>query len=423
MLSVADNEYITRVGPGTPMGTYLRRYWTPFMESSQLPERDGDILDVTLLGERLIAFRDSSGRVGLVNALCPHRSAPLSYARNEENGIRCIYHGWKFDVDGTCLDMPSEPAESNFKDKVKVKSYPVEERGGVLFAYLGPADKPAEMPDIEWTNVPGERRMMAHFTLECNWVQNLEGDVDSSHVGFLHANALRSVTSPDAPYQAFDKAPYWFIEQTDYGMALAARRGTPEGDTYYWRINQWLLPYYTLVASNLARTRIHSHIWVPLDDTHTEVWCVEWTTDGTELTERERWSLTRGPLAHIPTFDPETHTLKANAANHYLQDRLAQKSISFSGIEGIREQDGAMVEGMGAIVDRTAEHLGTSDTAVITLRRRLLQDAKDLANLGQEPFAATHGSLYAVRSWSALVEPEQRFPESAEMRELATARG
>ena len=420
MLSATDNEYLGQVAKGTPMGEYLRRYWHPYLEATQLPERDGDVLDVTLLGERLITFRDSDGKVGLFQWNCPHRSAPLFYARNEESGLRCIYHGWKFDVTGQCVDMPSEPAESNFKDKVRARAYPVEDRGGVLWAYLGPPAGKPEMPEIEWTMVPESRRVMAHFTLNCNWVQTLEGDVDSAHVGFLHRSKMRSSAGGDTRYVEFDSAPRWTIEQTDYGMALAARRETPEGDTYYWRVNQWFLPYYTLVASDIARTKIHSHIWVPVDDTHTEVWCVEWTTVDRDLTEQERWQLTAGPQAHIPTFDLATHTLKANETNHYLLDRQAQKAFSFSGITGIREQDSAMTEGMGALVDRTVEHLGTSDTAIIALRRRLLTDSRAL-EAGVEPYAATHGVAYRLRSWSALLAKDAQYPSDQRMREMARA--
>ena len=403
------------------MGNYLRRYWHPFMESSQLPEPDGMVLEVTLLGERLIAFRDTHGRVGLTQWNCPHRSAPLYYARNEEDGLRCVYHGWKFDVTGQCVDMPSEPTESNFKDKVKMLSYPVKEQGGVLWAYMGSPEIEPPLPEIEWTLVPENRRVMAHFTLECNWVQTLEGDVDSSHVGFLHRTNMRS-NAYDSKYVEFDNSPRWSVQQTDYGMQLAARRETPEGDKYYWRINQWFLPYFTLVASDLARTRIHSHIWVPLDDLHTEVWCVEWTTQGQDLTPEQRWQLTAGPNAHIPSFDPENHKMKANLSNHYFHDRQAQKSFSFSGILGIREQDGAMTEGMGALVDRTQEHLGTSDTAIIALRRRLIKDARDL-EAGVEPWIASHGDAYRLRSWSAVIEKDAEYPNDPRMKEMAVVHG
>ena len=417
MLSAKDNDYMSRVGPGTPMGNYLRRYWHPFLETSQLPDPDGDVLNVTLLGERLIVFRDSKGKVGLMQWNCPHRSAPLFYARNEESGLRCVYHGWKFDVTGQCVDMPSEPAASNFKDKVRATAYPVEEQGGVLWAYMGPAELKPPLPELEWAQVPESQRVMAHFTLHCNWVQTLEGDVDSSHVGFLHRTNMRS-GAYDARYVEHDNAPKWIVEQTDYGMALAAKRETPEGDSFYWRINQWFLPYFTLVASDLARTKIHSHIWVPLDDYYCEVWCVEYTTQGQDLTEQEKWQLTAGPQAHIPSFNRATHTLDANETNNYLHDRAQQKAFSFSGIAGIREQDAAMTEGMGALVDRMAEHLGTSDTAIIALRRRLIKDARDL-EAGVEPWVAGHAEGYNLRSWSAVIKKDAAYPNDPRMRQMA----
>src|SRR5690242_3174301 len=252
MLSQKDNEYMSRIGAGTAMGTFVRRFWTPLMLSEDLAEPDGTPHEVRLFGENLVAFRDSEGRVGVLQALCPHRQAPLVYARNEECGLRCIYHGWKFDVDGTCLDMPNEAPESVFKDRVRADAYPTCEAAGVIWVYIGPRDKQPDMPDMEWMRVPESHRNVHRFHIEGNWVQAMEGDVDSSHIGFLHKN-LRDLRDPakaerENRYQALDKAPKWVIQPTDYGMMIAARRNAEE-DTYYWRINQVMLPYYTSVAA------------------------------------------------------------------------------------------------------------------------------------------------------------------------------
>jgi phenylpropionate dioxygenase-like ring-hydroxylating dioxygenase large terminal subunit len=405
MLSAQDNEYMSRVGPGTPMGAWLRRFWTPLMLSSDLPEPDCEPREVRMLGEDLVAFRATDGRVGTVAALCPHRQAPLVYGRNEDDGLRCIYHGWKFAVDGRCLDMPSEPAASNFKDKIRARSYPTSEAAGIVWIYMGPQHLKPELPDMEWMRVPDSYRNMAKFNLEGNWVQAMEGDVDSSHIGFLHRN-LRDLRDPvqappDIRYQALDRAPKWSIFPTDYGMMIAARRQADE-DTYYWRINQVMLPYYTFVAGPLDQSSGLVHIWVPTDDYNSDIWTVMWRVRR-PMTAEEREGMFGGPRPHIASYDPATGRLRANKANHFFQDRRVQKTETFSGIPGIREQDGAVTLGMGPIVDRTQEHLGTSDTAVIALRRMLIRAAQSL-EAGQEPYAPYHGDVYRKRSWSAVLQ-------------------
>jgi phenylpropionate dioxygenase-like ring-hydroxylating dioxygenase large terminal subunit len=399
MLSAADNELLTRVGPGTPMGTYLRRFWTPALPSDSLPGPDCDPVELRLLGEDLVAFRDSNGKLGILDALCPHRQAPLYYGRNEDCGLRCIYHGWKFDVDGRCVDMPSEPPESDFRNKVKSIGYPVREWSGMIWVYLGPAHLKPELPQLEWTPTPASQRNVVLYNQECNFAQAIEGDIDSSHIGFLHMElgTLKSPPNKEMKWRANDRHPRWIVEPTDYGLMLAARRDA-EPDTYYWRINQFFFPYYTTIAGALDQSRGHGHIWVPVDDTHTQVWCVIWATDG-PLTSTERYEVLSGPNPHIATLDPNTGKLRATRANHFFQDRAMQRNRSFTGILGTREQDTAVVEGMGAIVDRTKEHLGTSDMAIIGMRRQLIDGAKALIE-GTEPAAAFDGELYRPRSWS-----------------------
>src|SRR5437868_1530261 len=186
MLSKEDNEAVTRVGPGTLMGTLVRQYWLPAMLSSELPQPDSDPLRIMLLGEKLIAFRDTNGKVGLIQNHCPHRGASLFFGRNEEAGLRCVYHGWKFDVEGNCIDMPNEPAESDFKHKVKAVAYPTQERGGVVWAYLGPRKIPPPLPDLEGNMQASSHEFASATQLPCNWLQILEGDIDTTHVAFLH---------------------------------------------------------------------------------------------------------------------------------------------------------------------------------------------------------------------------------------------
>jgi phenylpropionate dioxygenase-like ring-hydroxylating dioxygenase large terminal subunit len=421
MLSHRDNEILCRVGPKSPMGELLRRFWTPILLSSELAEPDGAPREITVLGEDLLAFRDTDGQVGLIQPLCPHRQAPLVYGRNEDSGLRCIYHGWKFDTSGVCVDMPNEPSDSDFKQKVRTIAYPVKEWAGIIWAYLGPKHLQPELPALEWARVAPEQRYVVKYRQECNFVQAIEGDIDSSHIGFLHMDldALRNPRTPEQRYRANDMAPRWVLQPREYGLMLAACRDAEE-DTHYWRTNQWLMPYYTMIATDLQQRRGHGHIWVPIDDRRTQVWCVIWAPQE-ELTEAEKFQILGGPAPHIATLDPETGGLRANKSNHFFQDREAQRTRTFTGILGVREQDTAVVEGMGDIVDRTREHLGTSDMAIIGMRRMLINAAKALLN-GEEPYAATHADVYRVRAWSEILErkPASELLNHPRVKELTT---
>ncbi len=431
MLSAKDNQFLSQVGEGTPMGEWLRRFWTPLLLSDEL-EADGEPKELRMLGETLVAFRDGAGKVGVIQALCPHRQAPLVYARNEQNGLRCVYHGWHFDVQGRCTDMPNEPADSAFKDKVRATSYPAAEAAGIIWVYMGPSNLRPELPDMEWMRVPDSYRNTSRFTMDGNWVQALEGDVDSAHVPFLHSN-LRSgsagpaATAPppdwdaekgvwpsrpgfygalDGYYIARDLAPRWIVQTQPYGLMLAARRNASDSE-YYWRINQLMLPYYTLVAGSLDQNSFFMHIWVPTDDVHTDVWTVIWRTRR-PMNQEERDAMFHGPYAHVASYDSATRTLKGNHQNRFFQDRQVQKTQTYSGIAGIREQDAAMTVGMGPVVNRAKEHLGTADAAVIATRRILMKAAKAL-QAGEEPYAATHGDSYRDRAWSGVLPHSEDF--------------
>ena len=415
MLSREDNELLTRVGPGTGMGELMRRFWMPVMLSAEIGEPDCTPVRVSLLGERLIAFRDTDGRVGVVDEHCPHRLSSLYFGRNEECGIRCIYHGWKFDVDGNCIDMPSEPADSNYKTKVKLKAYPVREAGGVVWAYMGPAEKMGEPPAFDWMDVPDDHRFASRWVQDCNYAQCVEGEIDSAHVSFLHSLVNRSSGNKAAltgSYFTGDTAPKWKVIDTDWGMTLGARRVTDEG-RFYWRMNQWYFPFYTMIAPVPGEARSF-RMWVPSDDTHTSIICVSFREDG-PVSQREVDAWRKGENSHAARI-PGTLQPARNLSNDYLIDREKQRNETFSGIEGIRAQDAAMVESAGPIADRTREHLGTSDTAVIRMRRLLLGAAKALAN-GREPGAAAGGSLYTVRSHSTVIDETGDFDEYPEILE------
>ncbi len=273
MLTVEENERITRVGTGTPMGKYLRRFWWPLCLSTELPERDGAPLRVRMLGEDLIAFRDTDGNVGLVDAYCPHRRAPLFFGRNEECGLRCVYHGWKFDRHGDCVDMPSEPAGTTLQAKVKILAYPTVEKGGVIWTYMGPKESQPEPPDYEWTRAPATHRYVSKTFENCNWLQALEGGLDTAHSSFAHNNKL----GDRANLRQHDRAPLLDVERTDYGYYYVSTRNVDTGK--YYRVYHYVMPAQQLRASIIGYegvrnkpARLDGHIWAPIDDFTTHVY-------------------------------------------------------------------------------------------------------------------------------------------------------
>jgi phenylpropionate dioxygenase-like ring-hydroxylating dioxygenase large terminal subunit len=423
MFTAEDNEILTRVGPGTPMGELFRRFWIPFMLAEELPGPDCEPKRVRLLGEDLIAFRDSNGRLGLLDRYCAHRRVDLYFGRNEECGLRCPYHGWKYDVEGKILDIPSEPPDSPLKDEIRLKSYPIEERGGVIWAYMGPPAFPAAPPDFEWTRVPAANRHLTKRLQETNYAQGVEGGIDSSHVSILHSRldpakagrpfAERQVALvPNIPYLASDTRPKFFVSHSDYGFLIAARRRADE-DSYYWRFTQFLLPFYTIVPRSSAANPMFAHSWTPIDDEHCWVFTMTWSPDAA-LTEETRDQ--RG--VHAEVIDDGSYRPVQNKSNNYLLDREVQRLQSNSGIKGIGVQDSAVQESMGPIVDRSRENLGTSDTAIVAFRRLLLKLAKGLA-AGEEPQAATHPQWYRVRSGGAVIPKNVDYREAS--REQLTA--
>ncbi|MEQ8349286.1 MAG: Rieske 2Fe-2S domain-containing protein [Sneathiellaceae bacterium] len=401
MLKPEDNDILTQTDRGTPMGDMMRRFWIPFMTAKEVPEADGAPVRVTLLGEQLLAFRDTDGRVGLIDEFCPHRRSSLFFGRNEECGIRCVYHGWKFDVNGTCVEVPSEPADSTLARKVRLTAYPVREAGGVLWAYMGPAGQEGALPNIEWLTLPATHVYVSRWQQESNYFQALEGEVDSSHVSFLH----RVLDARDAPkgslsgaYFRNDTAPKWTIDPNPQGLTLAARR-TVEDGAGYWRMNQFMLPFYTMIAPEPGGF-ITNRMWVPMDDTHCWVICATYRPDKA-LTEDDLEKFTTGKFAHRRVL-PGTTIPMERKENDYGLDRKAQKTVSYTGIPGVRAQDAMVTETAGPIADRSKEHLGTSDTAIIAARKVMIEAAKGFRD-GKVPEAAKGGDLYAVRSWSSIL--------------------
>jgi phenylpropionate dioxygenase-like ring-hydroxylating dioxygenase large terminal subunit len=423
MLSHEENELLTRIGPGTPMGALFRRFWLPALLSSELAESDCSPIRVRLHGEDLIAFRDTQGRVGLLGNRCPHRGASLFYGRNEENGLRCVYHGWKYDVTGQCVDMPSEPPGSTFKDRIRATAYPCVERAGVVWTYMGPADKMVAPPHLEWARIPESHVVVTKYIAACNYMQAMEGDIDSAHVSFLHKRltdysaAAASDTSRPliARYTPSDRAPRFTVKDTDYGLMIAARRNAGD-DAYYWRISQYLMPSFTMIGHD-PDVPMSGHAVVPMDDEHVWFWAIRWLADRPfAAAERTEWE-----SAGRVVIDPKTWFPLANKDNDYLINRDVQRTGTFTGIPGIGEQDLAVTESMGPIYDRSQEHLGTTDLAIIAARRRLLEAARQLQH-GVEPYSAQHPDVYAVRPTAAVLKRDVAFDEDAGVRTALLAR-
>jgi phthalate 4,5-dioxygenase len=257
MLSGEDNELLCRIGPGTPMGNLLRLYWIPALISSELPAADGPPIRVRLLGENLIAFRVTSGTVGLIQNHCPHRGASLFFGRNEEEGLRCVYHGWKYNVTGQCVDMPSEPEESNFKAKIRARAYPCVERNNIVWTYMGPREVPPPLPDIEPNLMATEEVVIQKALRECNWFQGLEGDIDTSHLGFLHLGTVKPENTKPGSFDYYlvkDRAPRYEVVDTEFGTSYGCYRPA-EPQTYYWRVAHFLFPFYTMIPTGILGTR------------------------------------------------------------------------------------------------------------------------------------------------------------------------
>jgi phenylpropionate dioxygenase-like ring-hydroxylating dioxygenase large terminal subunit len=383
------------------MGELMRRYWVPALFSWEVPEPDCPPVTVKLLGEELVAFRDTNGVVGVVGARCAHRRAHLFWGRNEECGIKCVYHGWKFDIEGRCTDMPSEPEESNFKDKVRIPAYPTHEAGGVVWAYMGPPERRPAPPLFEWTQVPEEHLGISKIWQQCNWLQALEGGIDTVHTNFLHGGLPPGRRHDDNTVAGRARntslAPQVEVVPTDYGYVYAGIR-TMGDEGNYVRAYHWVLPWYQLrpLQTNSPKPRVSGHIWVPMDDENTMVYNWTYTFGQEPLDERER-RLTGSGNELYADIDVENNFRSVrNADNRYLIDRELQRTETYSGITGLNTQDRAIQESMGEIADRTLERLGTTDRAIINARRTLLKAIKTVQDGGDPPGASP--TYYKLRS-------------------------
>ncbi|HLZ30647.1 MAG TPA: Rieske 2Fe-2S domain-containing protein [Chloroflexota bacterium] len=427
MLSQAENEYLCRVGPGTAMGNLMRQYWLPAIRSDELREADGAPLRVRLLGEDLIGFRTTSGQIGLVKHNCPHRGASLFFGRNEDEGLRCVYHGWKFDVAGTCVDMPNEPAESDFRTKVTAIAYPTRERNGIVWAYLGPQSPPPPLPDLEANMLGTDDLVVSIIHRPCNWMQGWEGEMDTVHQAFLHSGATRvedTVPGTFDYYIASTPAPRFAVMDTPYGTSYGAWRPAAP-DTYYWRIAHMLFPFYAMIPAGLMGQQTRFAAYVPMDDEHTLHWEIgKRLMEPEELPAFARGSEAGGPAERSAAlYRPNTSdwygrfNMVQSSANDYLIDRQAQRARqSYTGIPGIRQQDMAVTESMGPIFDRESEHLGTTDALIIRTRRRLISAARALAEQGVIPPGVNNPELYRQRSGGVILPRDVNWWDATEAR-------
>ncbi|MFL6798546.1 MAG: Rieske 2Fe-2S domain-containing protein [Xanthobacteraceae bacterium] len=410
MTTPAQHEFLTRTGPGTPMGTLFRRYWIPALLSADVPEPDCPPVRVKLLSERLIAFRDSEGRVGVIDEFCAHRGVSLWFGRNEESGLRCPYHGWKYDVTGQCTEVPSEPVESGFCDKIKLTSYACVELGDVVWVYMGAPELEPPLPAFEWTKVARSHRFVTRRSQECNYLQAMEGGIDSAHVSFLHRHELRSDSlhvGRGAELTRETNARFEVVE-TAGGMVIGVRRPAQPGHLY-WRITQWIMPFHTMIPP-YGENALNGHAWVPTDDENCVTWC--FTHHPTRpLTEHELTTMRNGGGIHVKLIAGSIRPV-VNKDNDYMIDRAAQRAGgTYCGVAGIAMQDAAIQESMGPVQDRSKENLVSTDNGVIMARIRLRKAALAAADGtlpdGIDP--ATH----AVRSASVVLPDNVSFYEGA----------
>jgi phenylpropionate dioxygenase-like ring-hydroxylating dioxygenase large terminal subunit len=426
MLNAAQNRELTQVAAGTAMGDLLRQFWLPVLIDSEL-DTAGPPLRMRVLGEDLVAFKPPDGPVGLVSAYCAHRCAPLWFARNEPGGVRCTYHGWKFDQEGRCIEMPNEPPAQRFEAKVRLDAYPTRTIAGIVWAYLGPGDPP-EPPEFEWTSLPPAQVHVSRWLHESNWVQGMEGEIDNSHVPFLHA-ALgieddttllqgEQVGVFEARKSTF-AVPYptLMVRRTASGLLVGSRRQLETGE-YHWRVTRWWPPSWSMVGN--PHPPFNGRAWVPVDDSHTM------TFSYTFHPERPLDDKELAYLASGVSFPPETrfgpyrlgdgYVIDApvpveNRGNDYLVDRDKQRAgLSYTGIRGMNPQDRSVQDGMRPvepgrrIVDRSKERLGSADVGIIAARRRLLEMARALEHGGELPRVVAEPGSYGGRSLDVLVD-------------------
>ena len=389
MLTQDENDLLTQTGPGTPCGELLRRYWQPAALSEELP-LGGSPLPARLLGEDLVLFRDDQGRPGVVDIHCPHRGADLSYGRLEDGGIRCIYHGWLFDIQGRCLDMPGEPKGGEHKDSVCLRAYPCRERAGIIFAYLGPGDPPL-LPAYEILAAPEEHRFVSKVLSECNYLQGNEGNIDPVHLSFLHGimnerlamsgrpSEYIKVRGTDGPINKLlgeTQAPLIDVDVTDFGLRICAWRPLENGKAYL-RVSNFVMPNLCAVPGETQGAGYLVNWHVPIDDQRHWKYMMVFSREAPLDKQRFR-------QRYAAEVSSDYRPMR-NKENRYLQDREEMKRGSFSGFGPFfPAHDLNVTETMGAIQNRTREHPVSSDKAIVAARKLLLKAMNDIEE-GRDP--------------------------------------
>jgi nitrite reductase/ring-hydroxylating ferredoxin subunit len=391
------------------MGELLRRYWVPVLLTAEIAEPDGPPVRVKILGERLLAFRDTAGRPGLIDEYCAHRGVSLFLGRNEEGGIRCSYHGWKYDVTGQCTELPSVP---HLACRMRIKAYPCVERGDILWAYMGPPDKQPPAPELEWCSLAADQRFVSKRFQASGWLQAMEGGIDTTHASWVHRYELEHDpmhrNAVANKYIKADRNAVFDLEEASHGLTIYGRRNG-EPDSYYWRVTQWIFPWYTLIPP-FGPHALGGHMWIPIDDESCWAWSINFLPDR-PLPEDELQAMREGKGIHVQ-YIPGTFMPLANPANDWLIDREAQRQRrSFSGVEGFSIQDASLQESMGAIQDYSREHLVATDRAIASARRMLAQSARDLPR-GIEP-PALDPATHRVRAASVLLDRSLRVQDWA----------
>lgn len=422
MLTSADNELLTRTGAGTAMGEYFRRFWQPVALSRELPQPDCAPIRVQVLGEPLLAFRDAQGRVGLIAPYCAHRGADLFFGRNEEGGIRCIYHGWKYDVSGKCVELPNVPPGSAYHGKTSIKAYPTREFGDIVWAYLGPPERmPGSIPQLEFGLLPASHRYVTKRLQQCNWAQSMEGALDTAHFSFLHMPAP-GVASNQNPAAAADERrlrwlrddplPQFTVIEHDVGFAIGGSRRA-DGDELYWRATQFMLPAHSVTPSAMPGETYYGYSWVPITDEACWIYVYAWHPER-PIPDEERARYIKGGYGQFAELGSGYVPLR-NRRNDYLIDREEQKHRSFTGVRGIAEQDAMAQDSQGLIADRTREHLTATDAAIVRFRRIMLEGARALRD-GKEPAAAQRHESYRLRCGGAVAPSSLSFEEVMQQR-------
>lgn len=415
MLSPEENELLCRVEGAAPMGQLMRRHWQIICLSEEVAEPDGKPIRARVLGENLVVFRDTEGRVGVMDELCPHRRASLVYGRNEHCGLRCLYHGWKMDVTGQVVDMSSEPAGSGLQQKVRHRAYPVQEWAGLVWAYMGPADEQPTFAPPPWAPNADVRVSVAKIIVPCNWAQILEGQIDSAHSSSLHSSDMvparvdgAQATDDKWLRPSTDKSPRMQVQVSGYGFRYAAiRRPIKDANTHdYVRTTVFLAPSSALIPPNNHYNVANTNTAV--DDSHTAFHFIAWGSPAsTPDTDTWRKFLHTEVGVDVDAMFRPIRGLH----NDFLQDRQAMSAGNFTGIPGIPNQDMAMWVSMGPIVDRTNDRLGASDIAIVAFRKQMLEAARSFNDGGDAIGTGRNAIGTGVCAFQAIIAKDKDWRE------------